>query len=365
MTSPFNTIEIPGLYVGSGTYGCVKDCIVNGVDGTKVVKVINEKDIVISLNECIIMSSLRHPYLNSGSCFVHRLRYQNTPDSPYHKIVIVQTKASGDLTDINITGDKRRIRIIIYKILHVLDFLHRNGIFHCDVKRGNVLYYNGDVTDIKLADFSLSCFKNTNVNGVICGDGYTHPEYYQGSHRHEVDYSVDMWSLGCMIYELYVGKYLYEHDKNVDILLNNIEKSLRKLKGTNDDILNIARDCMSAKHERPTALQLLSKYWRVESLDKHQLLIPQQYKVPSYLLECYNEMSKGSDKRIIDVGRKILSCCVPLFSVFDRNELLSSCVRISQKLINHGRIPHNYPEYQTEIEIYHHLSFCLLSFIIQ
>lgn len=96
-------------------------------------------------------------------------------------------------------------KAITYQLLVVLDFLHGKGYVHRDLKCSNVLLTDGML--IKLADFGLA-------RSTLQGDGklsnnvitlwYRPPELLLG----DVEYtaSVDMWSVGCIIYEVLTGK---------------------------------------------------------------------------------------------------------------------------------------------------------------
>ena len=89
---------------------------------------------------------------------------------------------------------------IFCHILKAVKFLHSNGIVHRDLKPDNVLI-SKDYKSIKLADFSLAEFYKDKHLNIECGTpGYMAPEIFLKS---TYDQSVDIFSLGIILYMLY------------------------------------------------------------------------------------------------------------------------------------------------------------------
>ena len=98
-------------------------------------------------------------------------------------------------------------------ILEGLEYLHRSGIIHCDMKLGNVFLQEAESEEefdlAKLADFGLSRFRLPEYGGkalmeVKCGTiGYMAPEIQQKDSL--VGPEIDMWSFGVMLYEMCVA----------------------------------------------------------------------------------------------------------------------------------------------------------------
>ena len=102
-------------------------------------------------------------------------------------------------------------KFIIYQTLKALKFIHSADIIHRDLKPSNI-FLNSDC-HVKLGDFGLARTLNSGkqgLNGVITDyvatRWYRAPEMLLGS----INYGkpIDMWSVGCILFELLVGRPL-------------------------------------------------------------------------------------------------------------------------------------------------------------
>ena len=97
-----------------------------------------------------------------------------------------------------------KARFYIIEIILAIEFLHKHNMLYRDLKPENIMVdSNGH---IKLTDFGLSkMFTKTKEKAfTICGTPqYLAPEILSDD---GYDNSVDWWSLGCVMYEMLVGK---------------------------------------------------------------------------------------------------------------------------------------------------------------
>ena len=100
-----------------------------------------------------------------------------------------------------------------------LDYAHRNGVVHRDVKPGNLLVSDSDV--VKLADFGIARATDqssiTQVGSVLGTAAYLAPEQARGE---EAGPRADLYSLGVVAYQLMTGRLPYEASSLSELALN-------------------------------------------------------------------------------------------------------------------------------------------------
>jgi hypothetical protein len=98
---------------------------------------------------------------------------------------------------------------IVIQACRGLDYAHRNGVVHRDVKPGNLLVSDQDV--VKLADFGIARATDqssiTQVGSVLGTAAYLSPEQARGD---EAGPRADLYSLGVVTYQLISGRLPYE-----------------------------------------------------------------------------------------------------------------------------------------------------------
>jgi len=112
------------------------------------------------------------------------------------------------------------VRKFSYQILVALHFLHSKNIqvIHCDLKPENILLRNAKKSALKVIDFGSSCFANEKIYTYIQSRFYRSPEVIL---NRGYGYMIDIWSLGCILVELFTGRPLFtgrdEHDQMCQI----------------------------------------------------------------------------------------------------------------------------------------------------
>ncbi|XP_037047096.1 dual specificity tyrosine-phosphorylation-regulated kinase 2 isoform X1 [Bradysia coprophila] len=107
------------------------------------------------------------------------------------------------------------IRRFANSIVKCLRLLFQENIIHCDLKPENVLLKQRGSCSIKVIDFGSSCYSQKKVYTYIQSRFYRSPEVILG-----LSYGtpIDMWSLGCILAELYTGYPLFPGENEVEQL---------------------------------------------------------------------------------------------------------------------------------------------------
>ncbi|XP_053531084.1 STKc_CK2_alpha domain-containing protein isoform X4 [Ictalurus punctatus] len=126
---------------------------------------------------------------------------------------------------INITNNEK----VVVKILKALDYCHSMGIMHRDVKPHNVMI-DHEHRKLRLIDWGLAEFYHPSqeYNVRVASRYFKGPELLVDYQMY--DYSLDMWSLGCMLASMIFRKepFFHGHD-NYDQLVR-----IAKVLGTED-----------------------------------------------------------------------------------------------------------------------------------
>ena len=116
---------------------------------------------------------------------------------------------------------------IIKGILQALDYSHNKGIIHRDIKPSNIMIT--DSSDIKVMDFGIARATDdigatlTNTWNVVGTAQYLSPEQATGE---MADGRSDLYSLGCLMYELLTGRPPFTGDTPVSVAYQHVSSPL-------------------------------------------------------------------------------------------------------------------------------------------
>jgi len=126
----------------------------------------------------------------------------------------VYNRESGDELYFNLP----RLQKVTRQLLTGLQFVHSLNLIHCDLKPENILIKSYSKCQVKIIDFGSSCFKWDNLPLYAQSRTYRAPEVVIGS---DYDEKIDVWSLGCILAELFTGKVLF-YNHSIQTMLAKI-----------------------------------------------------------------------------------------------------------------------------------------------
>ncbi|CAM9277638.1 unnamed protein product, partial [Ascophyllum nodosum] len=220
-----------------------------------------------------ILRNLRHPNVIEI--------YQFYQDDPNNYFVVIEFMRGGELFDRIVRKafyNEKEARDLCRILLDAVKYIHDLGIVHRDLKPENLLMTSRhDDANIKLADFG---FARSVVAGFVstqCGTpGYVAPEILRAE---PYGTSVDMWSIGVIIYIL-LGGYPPFHDENQTRLFRKIKAGNFKFHdeywgSVSSDAKDLIRRLLTVDpKKRLTAAQAVSHPWlfsREDDLVSHNL----------------------------------------------------------------------------------------------
>lgn len=226
--------------VGEGTYGKVykakgED---NKIYALKKIRMETEKEgfPVTATREIKILKQLRH--------YPHIIQLEDISSDTGDIFLVfeyIEHDLSGlhtSITQLNQSWSVNNIKSAIKQLLLALGHLHSNHICHRDVKGSNVLVNSKGL--IKLADFGLAKsilspgkhihpdqeltgLPNRFMTNRVVTLWYRAPELLLGSVYYGL--SVDMWSVGCLLLEMFLGKPVF----NAQDELSQVELIVQRL----------------------------------------------------------------------------------------------------------------------------------------
>ncbi|MGF0310686.1 Stk1 family PASTA domain-containing Ser/Thr kinase [Rhodococcus sp. IEGM1428] len=131
----------------------------------------------------------------------------------------------------------RRAMEVIADVCAALDFSHRNGIVHRDVKPANIMINNAGA--VKVMDFGIaraiadSSSPMTQTAAVIGTAQYLSPEQARGE---QVDARSDVYSLGCVLFEILTGEPPFKGDSPVAVAYQHVREDPQLPSLVNDTV---------------------------------------------------------------------------------------------------------------------------------
>ncbi|XP_024918856.1 dual specificity protein kinase CLK4-like isoform X2 [Cynoglossus semilaevis] len=217
--------------LGEGAFGKVVECFDHANHGARVaLKIIKNIDRYreAAKSEVEVLEQLKTLDSDKRYACVHMLDWFD-----YHGHICIAFELLG-LSTYDFLKENNfmpfpieQIQHMAYQIIRAVRFLHRNKLTHTDLKPENILFINSDYNmeynaekkrdertlknpDVKIVDFGNATYDHEHHTSVVSTRHYRAPEVILDLGW---DHSCDVWSVGCILLEYYLGSTLFQtHD---------------------------------------------------------------------------------------------------------------------------------------------------------
>ena len=156
------------------------------------------------------------------------------------------------------------------QICQGLEYIHANKIIHRDLKAHNIFLSKSG--DVKIGDFGISRILSNSSELASTSVGtpyYIAPEVCRGQ---PYDYKADIWSLGCILYELCTLRHPFEGENLASVITNILSKSPEPLPTHYSELLtnSILEMLNKDPGSRPSISSLLTKMSSAKARKSYQ-----------------------------------------------------------------------------------------------
>ena len=204
--------------IGKGSFSTVYLIKNNNNGKTYVQKIIKKKYFAYTKNESKILSLLKKIKHKNIVEFIEEIIVEDERSFIFEKLKMNLYnfyKQYPEKIDFNF------IIKFTYQISSALEHIHRLFIIHADLKPENIMISNNSSDDLKIIDFG-SCIINSNEpisNFYVVSRYFRSPEIV---YKEKYNEKIDIWSLGCIIFELFTKHPLFYSQNN-----NNLKSLFR------------------------------------------------------------------------------------------------------------------------------------------
>ncbi|KII65236.1 Cyclin-dependent kinase 12 [Thelohanellus kitauei] len=211
--------------IGEGTYGQVfkaRDKCTNELVALKKIRLENEREgfPITAVREIKILRQLRHKnIINLKEIVTDKsdvMDFHHDRGAFYLVFEYMDHDLMGILESRAVEFNTEQIQCLFKQLISALAYCHQRHFLHRDIKCSNILLSNTGV--VKIADFGLSRIYEANNEGrpytnKVITLWYRPPELLLGEERYNL--SVDVWSCGCILGELFIKRPLFNANQEL------------------------------------------------------------------------------------------------------------------------------------------------------
>ncbi len=294
-------------WLGSGAYGDVYEMWDTLLEKSFAVKAVDirhaNKESVLREARCLM--DLHHPYIiRFHTCEIFK-------ESLLIFTELLQAESLCDHIQKAPSAIARSFHHYAVKILNTVKYIHDHGIVHGDLKTGNILLTGNN--EIKIIDFGLASYvSQSEFRGGT--PSYTAPEIWEGG---ACSVQSDIFSLGCIFYEMIMGRQLFPGNTVEEIKQKIMQSTLTPttMRSTlvNDHILSTV---MKSLHKNPAErIQSCAQYLEELLLqpDEQDILPKQALLSAQYVNPARNRARRlAAKKKMLRARRQKIKAEAPI-----------------------------------------------------
>lgn len=166
------------------------------------------------IGEDSFFSAIREIHANTVLCHKNIISFRKLSigitKKAMPRIHIEMPRYYSDLYDLLTTVPLEMIHIYKFAadIFAALDCIHSNNLIHCDIKAKNILVHLCPPTAV-ITDFGICSIKERQRESLVQTITYRAPEINTKNALIEFTPSIDIWSVGCVLMEMILGRNLF------------------------------------------------------------------------------------------------------------------------------------------------------------
>jgi len=203
----------------------------------------------VFLNEAALVGRLSHPHI------VQLLDVAVEDAFSY----IVMEYVHGQTLARHATPDNflplEKVVEVIFKVSRALEYMHRNGVIHRDIKLANILIT--DALDIKVSDFGIAMFADAARTTLshVGSPSYMSPEQLLD---HPLTHQTDIYSLGVAFYHLLTGRLPFTGSSSASLIYQIVNLDPPPLRTFRPDLPEGFEEIVSRALQKDTGVRYQS-----------------------------------------------------------------------------------------------------------